>query len=168
MVRQQRRALPARRHVGAARRRESRPARALREHRSHDLGRCFGTRALSAAGVSVRRADGRSGSARLAHALHPVGGLARHVLLHRGRPPPVEALARLSGRPALTVLSRGPYHADSLDPFPSSGALRALRPAPSQRVIVLGATGLVGRTVVALLEERRFPVAELRLLATEA
>jgi aspartate-semialdehyde dehydrogenase len=34
-------------------------------------------------------------------------------------------------------------------------------------VIVLGATGLVGRTIVALLEERRFPVAELRLLATE-
>ena len=34
-------------------------------------------------------------------------------------------------------------------------------------MIVLGATGLVGRTLVALLEERRFPVAELRLLATE-
>ena len=34
-------------------------------------------------------------------------------------------------------------------------------------MIVLGATGLVGRTLVTLLEERRFPVAELRLLATE-
>ena len=40
-------------------------------------------------------------------------------------------------------------------------------PAPSQRVVILGATGLVGRTLLALLEERRFPVAELRLLATE-
>ena len=31
---------------------------------------------------------------------------------------------------------------------------------------ILGATGLVGRTMLALLEERDFPVAELRLLAS--
>jgi len=35
----------------------------------------------------------------------------------------------------------------------------------SGRVVVLGATGLVGRTVLRLLEERDFPVRELRLLA---
>jgi aspartate-semialdehyde dehydrogenase len=34
-------------------------------------------------------------------------------------------------------------------------------------VVVLGATGLVGRTLLTLLEERRFPAAEVRLLATE-
>ena len=34
-------------------------------------------------------------------------------------------------------------------------------------MVVLGATGLVGRTLLALLEERRFPAAEVRLLATE-
>src|SRR5262249_44658090 len=55
---------------------------------------------------------------------------------------------------------------DSLAPFPSSGVERALRPAPSQRVIILGATGLVGRTLLRLLEERRFPASEVRLLAT--
>jgi aspartate-semialdehyde dehydrogenase len=42
-----------------------------------------------------------------------------------------------------------------------------LRPAPSQRVIILGATGLVGRTILSLLEERDFPADEVRLLATE-
>ena len=31
---------------------------------------------------------------------------------------------------------------------------------------VLGATGAVGRTFLAILEERQFPVGELRLLAT--
>ncbi len=35
------------------------------------------------------------------------------------------------------------------------------------RVAVLGATGLVGREMVRILEERKFPVTELRLLATE-
>lgn len=35
------------------------------------------------------------------------------------------------------------------------------------RVTVAGATGLVGRTILAVLEEREFPVAELRLLASE-
>ena len=34
------------------------------------------------------------------------------------------------------------------------------------RVAVLGATGAVGQELLALLEERRFPVAELRLLAS--
>jgi len=38
----------------------------------------------------------------------------------------------------------------------------------SRCVAVLGATGLVGRTVVRVLEERRFPVSELRPLASEA
>src|SRR5438128_11007491 len=38
----------------------------------------------------------------------------------------------------------------------------------NQRTIaVLGATGLVGGTTVALLEERAFPLAELRLLASD-
>ena len=32
---------------------------------------------------------------------------------------------------------------------------------------VLGATGLVGRTALAILEERRFPIGELRLLASD-
>jgi aspartate-semialdehyde dehydrogenase len=35
----------------------------------------------------------------------------------------------------------------------------------SGRVVILGATGLVGRTVLRLLEERNFPARELRLLA---
>jgi aspartate-semialdehyde dehydrogenase len=35
------------------------------------------------------------------------------------------------------------------------------------RIAVAGATGVVGRTIVKILEERRFPVGELRLLATE-
>ena len=33
-------------------------------------------------------------------------------------------------------------------------------------VAVLGATGLVGRTFLQILEERHFPVGELRLLAS--
>lgn len=37
----------------------------------------------------------------------------------------------------------------------------------SSSVIVLGATGLVGRTVLRILEERDLPVRELRLLASE-
>lgn len=37
----------------------------------------------------------------------------------------------------------------------------------SRRVAVLGATGLVGRTVLRILEERRFPLDDLRLLASE-
>ncbi len=36
-----------------------------------------------------------------------------------------------------------------------------------QDVVVVGATGLVGRKIVQVLEERNFPVARLRLLATE-
>ncbi|MDP2873079.1 MAG: aspartate-semialdehyde dehydrogenase [Bacillota bacterium] len=35
------------------------------------------------------------------------------------------------------------------------------------RVAVAGATGLVGRTILRILEERSFPVGEIRLLATE-
>jgi aspartate-semialdehyde dehydrogenase len=38
---------------------------------------------------------------------------------------------------------------------------------PSYRVAVVGATGLVGETMVRVLEERRFPLAELRLFASE-
>ena len=34
------------------------------------------------------------------------------------------------------------------------------------RVAVVGATGAVGREIVKCLERRRFPVAELRLLAS--
>ena len=37
----------------------------------------------------------------------------------------------------------------------------------SIRLAILGATGLVGRTMLALLEERRFPVETPRLLASE-
>ena len=37
----------------------------------------------------------------------------------------------------------------------------------SRRIAILGATGLVGRTTVRLLEERAFPLDELRLLASE-
>jgi aspartate-semialdehyde dehydrogenase len=37
----------------------------------------------------------------------------------------------------------------------------------SRRVAVLGATGLVGRTLLRILEERRFPLDDLRLLASE-
>jgi aspartate-semialdehyde dehydrogenase len=37
----------------------------------------------------------------------------------------------------------------------------------SRRVAILGATGLVGRAMVQLLEERTFPLDELRLLASE-
>jgi aspartate-semialdehyde dehydrogenase len=38
----------------------------------------------------------------------------------------------------------------------------------SHRVAVLGATGLVGRTMIGILEEREFPVAELVPLASES
>ena len=38
----------------------------------------------------------------------------------------------------------------------------------SRRIAVLGATGLVGRTMLRVLEERRFPLDELRPLASEA
>lgn len=37
----------------------------------------------------------------------------------------------------------------------------------TRTVAVLGATGLVGRTMIALLEERAFPLERLRLLASE-
>src|SRR5262245_14246432 len=37
----------------------------------------------------------------------------------------------------------------------------------SYSVIVLGATGLVGRTLLAILAERDFPVRELRLLGSD-
>jgi aspartate-semialdehyde dehydrogenase len=37
----------------------------------------------------------------------------------------------------------------------------------SRTVAILGATGLVGRTTLALLEERAFPLDDLRLLASE-
>ena len=37
----------------------------------------------------------------------------------------------------------------------------------SHRVAILGATGAVGRTMVGILEERRFPVRELRLFSTQ-
>ncbi len=37
---------------------------------------------------------------------------------------------------------------------------------PGPRVAVVGATGAVGTTMVSILEERRFPVADLRLLAS--
>jgi len=37
----------------------------------------------------------------------------------------------------------------------------------SRAVAILGATGLVGRTTLRILEERRFPLDELRLLASE-
>ena len=36
-----------------------------------------------------------------------------------------------------------------------------------RRAAILGATGLVGRTILALLEERGFPLDSLRLLASE-
>ena len=38
--------------------------------------------------------------------------------------------------------------------------------APALRVAIVGATGAVGREMVAILEERRFPVGELRLFAS--
>jgi len=42
-------------------------------------------------------------------------------------------------------------------------------PLPERPVVVIvGATGLVGRELLALLEERRFPLAEVRLLASAA
>src|SRR6202140_5624389 len=43
-----------------------------------------------------------------------------------------------------------------------------LRPAMSKgfRVAVVGATGLVGETMISVLEERKFPVSELYALAS--
>ena len=38
---------------------------------------------------------------------------------------------------------------------------------PDPRVAVVGATGAVGRTMLAILEERRFPISELRLMASQ-
>jgi aspartate-semialdehyde dehydrogenase len=37
----------------------------------------------------------------------------------------------------------------------------------SLRIAVVGATGLVGRTILQILEERNFPVAELFPVASE-
>jgi len=37
----------------------------------------------------------------------------------------------------------------------------------SYNVAVAGATGLVGKEIISILEERNFPVGELRLLASE-
>ena len=37
---------------------------------------------------------------------------------------------------------------------------------PDPRVAVVGATGAVGRTMLAILEERNFPISELRLMAS--
>src|SRR5579864_4351406 len=34
------------------------------------------------------------------------------------------------------------------------------------RVAIVGATGLVGETLLRILEERRFPIADLKLFAT--
>src|SRR5262245_26151662 len=47
----------------------------------------------------------------------------------------------------------------------SSVRAPAITGSMSGRVVVLGATGLVGRTVLRLLEERDFPAREVRLLA---
>ena len=38
---------------------------------------------------------------------------------------------------------------------------------PEPRIAVVGATGAVGRTILAILEERNFPISELRLMASE-
>lgn len=40
-------------------------------------------------------------------------------------------------------------------------------PAVSHSVAILGATGLVGRTALTVLEERRFPIRALKLLASD-
>ena len=40
-------------------------------------------------------------------------------------------------------------------------------PAASHSVAILGATGLVGRTALQVLEERRFPISRLKLLASD-
>ena len=47
--------------------------------------------------------------------------------------------------------------------FPSHPPPRPFPPAPV--VVVVGATGLVGEVLLRVLEERDYPVAELRLLA---
>jgi len=39
-------------------------------------------------------------------------------------------------------------------------------PRPPLTVAVVGATGAVGRTMIQVLRERRFPIGELRLLAS--
>ncbi|MGA1510050.1 MAG: hypothetical protein ACO37X_10185, partial [Ilumatobacteraceae bacterium] len=46
------------------------------------------------------------------------------------------------------------------------GAPRPKVPRPF-RIAVVGATGVVGRETIAILKERNFPVAELRLLASD-
>jgi len=52
--------------------------------------------------------------------------------------------------------------------FPASSSSLSLRlPDRPLRVAVLGATGAVGQELLALLDERRFPVAELIPLASE-
>ena len=54
----------------------------------------------------------------------------------------------------------------SLSPSDSIGAEPVRLPSRPLRVAVLGATGAVGQELLALLEERRFPVAELLPLAS--
>jgi len=72
------------------------------------------------------------------------------------------------------VLRHRPFHRPFTSPltatssFPaSSSSLSPRLPNRPLRVAVLGATGAVGQELLALLDERRFPVAELIPLASE-
>ncbi len=67
------------------------------------------------------------------------------------------------------MASSGPsLHDQCFHPFLPLSSTSSFHPLPSRplTVAVLGATGAVGQELLALLAERRFPVGELRLLAS--
>src|SRR5580765_8681670 len=74
------------------------------------------------------------------------------------------------GPPALTLRGRSPQgpllysgRARTCDRMSGAAPTMNLRPLT---VAVVGATGVVGRTMIQILNEREFPVGEVRLLAS--
>ena len=101
--------------------------------------------------------------------------LAKDPASVRHPPRPIERSRRATGG---SFVFRGPLEAPWLEPrYP---LLYSARARPSDRasgatprmnrqsltVAVVGATGVVGRTMIQVLNEREFPVGELRLLAS--
>jgi aspartate-semialdehyde dehydrogenase len=60
------------------------------------------------------------------------------------------------------------YHPADMSAHPLSSPSAPKAPSRPLTVAVVGATGLVGRTMIAVLEERGFPVGTLRPLASRA
>src|SRR5262245_27849058 len=148
MVRTHRGALPARRHVGVPRGRDPVAARALREHGAHVL-RERARRALWH-GRRVHRPGARRA---------PGCATRRAAVRAHGRRPGWRRSGDRTARRASMRVARG-RRPRALQPFLSGTAMNA------SNVAIVGATGAVGRTLLSILEERRFPLDRLTLLAT--